>query len=72
MAASWNNCIQAPYATGCSIQITCSNGTWQEFDYAEAMQLISVIDDAIPFLTKNNFVAGPSNPLMILLHGLSM
>ncbi len=38
MEVSIKYCIEAPYATKCSIQMSCSVGTWQGFDYADAIQ----------------------------------
>ncbi len=52
MIASINNCIPAPFATGGSIQMTMSNGTWQGIGYAAAMQSLSEIDNEMSFLTK--------------------
>ncbi len=63
MAASVNSCIQAPFATRCIIQMNYSIGTWQGFDYVDAMQSLLEIDcNDMSFLTQTNDIAGPNNP----------
>ncbi len=42
--------------------MSCSDGTWCEFDYVDAMQFLAEVDNAMSFLTRNNFIVGPSNP----------
>ncbi len=37
-------------------------GTWQEPDFTDAIQSLPELDNAISFLTRNNFIAGPNNP----------
>ncbi len=62
MASSVNDCIQAPFVTGCSIRMSRSDWTWCDFDYTDAMQSLPKVNNAMNFLTRNNFIAGPNNP----------
>ncbi len=61
MASSVNNCIQVPFVTRCCTRMSCSDGTWCDFDYIDAMQSLPDINNAMSFLMRNNFIVGPKN-----------
>ncbi len=44
------------------MRMSCSDGTWHDFDYMDAMQSLPEVNNAMSFLTTNNFIAGPNNP----------
>ncbi len=58
MAASVNSCIQAPFAMGCSIQMSCSNGSPQGFDCANSMQSPPEIDNALSYWSWGKMIDG--------------
>ncbi len=62
MASLVNNCIQALFVTGLRMRMSCHDGTWHDFDYADDLQSLPEIKHAMPFLMRNNFIVGPNNP----------
>ncbi len=62
MAMSVNNCIWAPFVTGCRLRMSCSDGSWLNYDQVNDITNLPEINTATSFLTKNNFIAGPNNP----------
>ncbi len=63
MASSVNNCIQVLFDTGCSMRMSHSDGTWRVLDYGDAMQSLPKVNNAMSFLTRNNFIVGPNTAL---------
>ncbi len=62
MASSVNNCIQLPFVAGCRMRMSCCDGNWHDFDWVDAMKSLPEVNNAMSFLTRNNFIVGPNNP----------
>ncbi len=61
MALSVNNFIQALFVTECSLRMSCSAESWQNYDHLDAITKLPGINNAMSFLTKNNFIARSNN-----------
>jgi len=56
-----NDCIQAPFVTGCSMIMSQSDGMCLNCNDVNAMKNLPEINNAMSFLTKNNFTTGLNN-----------
>ncbi len=65
MGSSVNNCIHAPFVTGCSMRMSRSDGTWCDFHYSDSMQSLPEVNNAMSFLTRNNFIANPPGTVVV-------
>ncbi len=64
-----NDCIQALFVTGCSMRMSCSDGSWHNYDHGNVITNLPEVDNAMSFLNKNNFIAGPNNLQALMQHG---
>ncbi len=62
MASSVNNCVQVAIVTGCSMRMSCPDGSRRNYDCVDVITNLSEVDNAMSFLTINHFISGPVNP----------
>ncbi len=56
-----NDCIQALFVTGCSMRMSQSDGMCLNCNDVNAMKNLPEINNAMSFLTRNNFITGLNN-----------
>ncbi len=69
MAASVNDCIQVLFSSECKMILTHLNRTWlQDFTQIESVTTLPMINNAMTFLAKNNFITGGKYSTRIYVH----
>ncbi len=70
-AVSVNNCMLGQFSNGYNIRIRQLDRIWPKgFDQIESMAILLKINNALSFLTKNDFIAGQTIHQVKWLHGL--